>query len=88
MIFSTLERTWLIIFVSLVSIYLRVICIKFDWIKSTGSTEKSLKMISVFLLFRYHPPLDIGYPLHLNKFQFPLPKDNLGQVWLKLTQWF
>jgi hypothetical protein len=33
-------------------------------------------------------PLGKGYPLLLNKFEFPSPKDNLCQVWLKLAQWF
>jgi hypothetical protein len=32
--------------------------------------------------------LERGNPLHLNKLEFLLPKDDLGQVWLKLAQWF
>jgi hypothetical protein len=27
-------------------------------------------------------------PLHLNKLEFPYPKGDLCQVWLKLAQWF
>jgi hypothetical protein len=32
--------------------------------------------------------LEKGYPLPLNKFESPLPKDDLCQVQLKLAQWF
>jgi hypothetical protein len=32
--------------------------------------------------------LEKGDPLHLNKLETPLPKDDLCQVWLKLAQWF
>jgi hypothetical protein len=31
--------------------------------------------------------MEKGYPLRLNKFESPSPKDNLCQVWLKLAQW-
>jgi hypothetical protein len=44
-----------------------------------------LKIFSAFLLFRYYLPLEKGYPLHLNKLESPLPKDDLCQVWLKLA---
>jgi hypothetical protein len=52
--------------------------------------EKNLKKkkFSIFLLFRYYLPLKKGYSLSLHKLEFPLPKDNLCQVWLKLAQWF
>ena len=33
-------------------------------------------------------PLGKEHGLHLNKLEFPLPKDALCQVWLKLAQWF
>jgi hypothetical protein len=46
------------------------------------------KNFSVFLLFRYYLPLERGNPLHLNKLEYPTPKDDLCQVWLKLEQWF
>jgi hypothetical protein len=36
----------------------------------------------------YHHPLEKGNPHHLNKLKFPLSKDDLCQVWLKLAQWF
>jgi hypothetical protein len=40
---------------------------------------------NVFLLFRYYLPLEKGYPFSLNKLESPPPKDDLRQVWLKLT---
>jgi hypothetical protein len=46
------------------------------------------KNFSAFSLFRYYLPLEKGYPLPLNKLEFPLPKNDLCQVWLKLAQWF
>jgi hypothetical protein len=30
----------------------------------------------------------MGYPLHLNKLEFPPFKDDLCEVWLKFAQWF
>ena len=48
----------------------------------------SFKFVNVFLLFRNYLPLKRGVVLHLNKFEFHLPKDALWQVWLKLAQWF
>jgi hypothetical protein len=48
--------------------------------------KRIFKNFSVFLLVRYYLPLEKGYPLPLNKLEFPLPKDDLCQVWLKLAQ--
>jgi hypothetical protein len=50
--------------------------------------RRYLKIVNVFLLFRYYLPLKKGYPLPLNKRESPLPKDDLCLVWLKLVQWF
>jgi hypothetical protein len=50
--------------------------------------RRFLKIFSAFLLFCYYLPLEKGDPLHLNKLETPLPKDDLRQVWLKLAQWF
>jgi hypothetical protein len=47
-----------------------------------------LKIFSEFLLFRYYLPLGKGVVLHLYNSEFPLPKDDLWQVWLKLAQRF
>jgi hypothetical protein len=53
-----------------------------------GSGEEDFFLNSIFLLFRYYLPLEKCDPLHLNKLEFPPPKDDLCQVWLKLAQWF
>ena len=50
--------------------------------------RRFLKFVNVFWLFRNYLPLEKGRALHLNKLEFPSPKDDLCQVWLKLTQWF
>ena len=38
--------------------------------------------------FCYYLPLEMTNGHHLNKSESPSPKDDLGQVWLKLAQWF
>jgi hypothetical protein len=53
-----------------------------------GLEKKIFKIFKVFLLICYYLPLEKGYPLHLNKSESPLAKDDLCQVWLKLAQWF
>jgi hypothetical protein len=45
-------------------------------------------MFTVFLLFCYFLPLEKDVPFYLNKLEFPHPKDDLCQVWLKLAQCF
>ena len=51
--------------------------------------RRFLKIFSAFSLFRYnYLPLERGYPLPLYKLESHLPKDDLCQFWLKLTQWF
>ena len=50
--------------------------------------NKIFKYFYIILLFRYYLPLEKGVALHLNKFEFPPPKDALCKVWLKLAQWF
>ena len=47
-----------------------------------------LNFVNVFSLFHNYLPLEKGGALHLNKFESPLSKDALCQVWLKLAQWF
>ena len=44
--------------------------------------------VNVFTLFPNYLPLEMGEALHLNKLEFPSPKDALCHVWLKLTEWF
>jgi hypothetical protein len=46
------------------------------------------KKIQCILLVCYYLPLERGNPLHLDKLESPLHKDDLCKVWLKLAQWF
>jgi hypothetical protein len=51
--------------------------------------KKILKTyFSVFLLFRYYLPLEKVYPFRLSKLEFPPPKNDMCQDWLKLALWF
>ena len=50
--------------------------------------KKFLNFVNVFSLFRNYLPLEKGGALHLNKHEYPSPKDAMCQVWLKLAQWF
>ena len=50
--------------------------------------RRFFNFVKVFSLFRNYLPLEKGGVLHLNKLEFPSPKDALCQVWLKLAQWF
>ena len=45
-------------------------------------------VIESFSLFRLNLPLEKGVAPYLNKLKFPLPKDALGLIYLKLAQWF
>ena len=45
--------------------------------------RRFLKVFNVFLLFHNYLPFEKGVALHLNKLEFPLPKDALCQTWLK-----
>ena len=86
---SPLKRTWPFIWTNLNPLHPRIICTKFDWFWLAGSGEEYIFFnFSVFLLFRHYLPLETGYPLPLNRFKSPLPKDGLCQVWSKSAQWF
>ena len=51
-------------------------------------SNRFLKAVNVFSLCGYCLPLKKCMPLNLNKFEFPLPKNTLCHVWLKLAQRF
>ena len=56
------------------------VCMKLaQWI-----CRRFLKFVNVFLQFRNYIPLEKCRHLHVHKFEFQSPKDNL----LKLAQWF
>ena len=66
-----------------------MLCAKFGWNWLSGFGEEDFfNFINVFSLFRNYLLLEKGGALHLNKLEFPSPKDALCQVWLKLAQWF
>ena len=50
--------------------------------------ERFLNVVNVFSLFHDYLPLEKGMALQQNKLEFPLSKDALYQVRLKLAQWF
>ena len=54
--------------------------------KSIGTYDNVITLIKKgkkpYLLF------ENSIVLHLNKLEFPLPKDAICQVWLKLAEWF
>ena len=51
--------------------------------------RRFLNFVNLFSLFRYYLPFEISMALHLNKLEFPSPKDALCQVWfILLAQWF
>ena len=50
--------------------------------------RRFLNFVNVFFLFHNYLPLEKGGASHLNKLEYPSPKDALCQVLLKLVQWF
>ena len=57
------------------------------WLKLTQwfCRRRFFDSVNVFLLFRNYPPLEKGVALHLNKLEFPPPKDAFCQVGMKLV---
>jgi hypothetical protein len=59
------------------------------WLKlARWFSRRVLEIFSLFLLFPYHLPFEKGVDVHLNNSQFPLPKDDLCQLWFQLVQRF
>ena len=50
--------------------------------------RRFFKFVNVFSPFRNYLPLKEDEALNMNKLEFPSPKDDFCQFWLKLTQWF
>ena len=62
------------------------LCAKFAWLKlAQAFCKKIFKFLRCALLFRNYLPYENGVALHLNKHEFPSPKDALCQVWLKFV---
>jgi hypothetical protein len=50
--------------------------------------EKKFNDLAKFLHFYDYLPFEEDLALHVNNLKFPLPEDDLYQVWLKLAYWF
>ena len=50
--------------------------------------KKTLNDPTPFLHFWDYLPFEEDLALYLNNLEFPLPKDDLCQVWLKMACWF
>ena len=92
-IFSSWKRTRPFIWINLIPLHPKMLCVKFGWNWPSGSGEDFFKnFVKVFMLFRKYLPLENGGALHINKFESPPHppqlKDALCQVWLKLAKWF
>ena len=51
-------------------------------------SKRFLTVVNVFSLCGYYLPLEKCIDLKLNKLEFPLPKNTLCYLWLKMTHWF
>ena len=73
---------WLFIWTYLNPIHPKMLCAKF------GSGKNVLKFRQyIFTILKLSPLRNSG-ALHMNRLEYPLPMDNLSQVWLKLAQLF
>jgi hypothetical protein len=86
-IISPLKRTLSFIWRKLNPLNPRIICIKFDWILLDGSGEDFKKIQFIFTLSLLSP-VGEGRSLSIKQTWNPFPKDDLCQIWLKLSQWF
>ena len=79
-----IEETWIPLIASCKNVLCQV------WLKFAQwfLRRRFLNVINAFSLFRNYLPLEKGVILHLNKLEFPSPKDALCQVWLKLVKRF
>ena len=62
----------------------RMICTSFGWYWL--GKRSFFKFVNIFSPFRNQLPLKKGMTLHLDKLEFPPPKNALCQVWSKLAQ--
>ena len=82
---------WFFIWTNLNPLHLRMHCAKLGWNWPSGSGEEDfffLIFVNIFWLLFNYLLLERGGAVHLNTLESPLPKDALGQVWLKMDQWF
>ena len=79
-IIFSLKTEWSLFISNHIPIIQRMLFTKF------GSWEHYLKSLSIY--FHYYLLMGKGMALHLNKHDFPSPKDALSQVTLKMALWF
>ena len=80
---------WFLIWTNLNPLHPRKLWAKIGWNWPSGFGEEEFLISSMnFSLLRNYLPLEKGRAGHLNKLEYPSLKDALGQVWLKLAQWF
>jgi hypothetical protein len=59
------------------------------WLSDSGFRLENFSMTPIpFLHFCDYVPVEEDLAFYLNNLEFPLPKDNLYQVWMKLAFWF
>ena len=81
--YPPLKKMWPFISTQLSPLYTRILCVKFGW--NWPSAFLRRRFLNVFSLFGYYLPLKKCMALNLNKFEFPLPKNTLCHVWLKMA---
>ena len=72
---------WFFIWTNLNTLHPRMLFAQRFW-------RRLLNSVNVFSLFGNYIPLEKGGGFHLNKAEFPSPKNALWLVLLKLAQWF
>ena len=83
------KKMWTFISTHLSHLCSRILCAKFGWNWPSGSLRRRfLKVVNVFFYVAIIFPWKKCMALNLNKFEFPLPKNTLCHVWLKIAQWF
>jgi hypothetical protein len=60
---------------------------KLFWLISSQGKKFSMTLTN-FCNFFYYLPFEEALALYLKNLEFPLPKNDLYQVWLKLVRWF
>jgi hypothetical protein len=68
--------------------YIRNLSCKYDVLWLSGSWEDFYMTPTPLLHFCNYFPFEEDLALYLNNLEFPLPEDNLYQVWFKLASWF
>jgi hypothetical protein len=68
--------------------YVRKLSCKYDLFWLSGSQGIFFNDLTKFLHYFCYLPFEEDLALYFNNLEFPLPKDALYQIWLKLACWF